>query len=117
MRTNVIGMCYLLHFDKPYVAEQLPGRKLQWAGHYLGWSENLASRLTAHANGNGAHLVHVAMAAGSDWQLARVWEGVDRYYERKLKNRGGRARLCPICQGTGSAIEWRGAHDGLVVVD
>jgi len=109
VRTNVIGTVYLLHFDKPYVAVQLPGRKLQWASHYLGWSEDLATRLAAHARGNGdcANLVRVAMAAGSTWQLARVWAGVDRRTERKLKNRGSRARLCPICLGTGAGIDWQ----------
>jgi hypothetical protein len=109
MRTSVIGTVYLLHFTVPYVAVQHPGKKLQIAKHYLGWSEDLVSRLTAHQKGNGARLVQVVMAAGSDWELARVWENTDRHHERRLKNRGGRTRLCPICLGTGTPIPWQTA--------
>lgn len=107
MRSRVIGYCYLLHFTKPYLAVQVEGRKLQYAQHYLGWSEDLIPRLTAHHRGNGARLVRVARAAGIEWQLARIWPGVDRYTERQLKNRHNHSRLCPICRGTGMAIEWQ----------
>jgi hypothetical protein len=105
MRSHVPGHCYLLHFIVPYVAVQQPGKKLQTARHYLGWSADLLTRLAAHKNGNGARLVRVAKDAGIEWELARVWEG-DRYLERRLKNRGGHSRLCPICLGTGTPIEW-----------
>jgi hypothetical protein len=105
VRSHVAGHIYLLHFVVPYVAVQQPGRKLQYAGHYLGWSEDLFTRLAAHKSGNGARLVRVAKDAGIDWELARLWEG-DRFLERRLKNRGGRGRLCPICLGTGVAIAW-----------
>jgi hypothetical protein len=30
------------------------------------------------------------------WHLARTWPG-DRYEERRIKNRGGKTRLCPSC--------------------
>lgn len=106
MRTNVLGSCYLLHFTQPYVAQRVEGRKQQTVQHYLGWSENLANRLNLHSTGHGARLVRVVRDAGIKWHLARVWEDVDRHYERWLKNRKHSSRLCPLCQGTGSAITW-----------
>jgi hypothetical protein len=106
MRSNVIGYCYLLHFTRPYIPARIVGKKLQYAQHYLGWSEHLIPRLTEHKNGNGARLVHIIQQAGIDWQLARVWGQVDRYFERSLKNQGHAPRMCPLCRGTGVALEW-----------
>jgi hypothetical protein len=105
--THIQGTVYLLHFAVPYVpAYQEPGKRPQCAQHYLGWSSDLVTRLTAHTNGTGANLVRVINEAGISWELARLWEG-DRFLERRLKNRGGRARLCPICRGEGTAIAWQ----------
>jgi hypothetical protein len=75
---------YLLHFDKPY-------------RHYLGWAADLDARLSAHSAGNGGRLMAVIKAAGIGYQLARTWEGADRYRERELKKRHNAPRLCPIC--------------------
>jgi hypothetical protein len=105
MRSHVPGQVYLLHFTVPYVAIQHPGKKYQCAKHYLGWSEDLITRLIAHKKGNGSRLVQVINDAGIEWQLARVWNG-DRFLERQLKKRGGRSRLCPVCLGTGIALQW-----------
>jgi hypothetical protein len=41
--------------------------------------------------------MEVITAAGIRFTLARTWPGT-RTLERRLKNRGGHARLCPICQ-------------------
>jgi hypothetical protein len=38
-------------------------------------------------------------AAGITWRVARVWWGADRAFERRLKNRHGAGRFCPICRG------------------
>jgi hypothetical protein len=105
VRSHVAGHIYLLHFVVPYVAIQQPGKKLQTAGHYLGWSEDLMSRLLAHKNGQGARLTQVIKEAGIEWQLARVWPG-DRFLERQLKKRGGRSRFCPLCLGVGTPLVW-----------
>lgn len=90
--TNVPGTIYLLHFDRPF----------GHAEHYLGWSRNLDARLRHHSNGTGATLLRHVKSAGIGWTLARTWHG-DRFYERRLKNRGGHARICPICRERGSA--------------
>lgn len=82
---------YLLHFDPP----------LAHARHYLGWAKSIEKRTREHFNGTrkSSPLLRAALAQGSTLTLARVWEGEDRNYERRLKNRGGLARQCPICKG------------------
>jgi hypothetical protein len=88
---SVAGTVYLLHFDKPY----------RHAGHYLGWTEGeLSDRIAAHLCGRGARLLAVVVASGISFDLARVWPG-DRHLERRLKKRGGAARLCPLCREHG----------------
>lgn len=78
---------YLIHFDRRY----------QHAGHYCGWTENLAARLARHAAGDGARLLAVIHQADISWCLARVWPGT-RERERQLKRQGGAARRCPLCR-------------------
>lgn len=81
-------MCvYLLHFSSPY----------KHARHYTGFANNLSARLIHHANGTGARLTQVVKAAGLDWEVARIWEGGDKTFERRLKNRKNAPKLCPIC--------------------
>lgn len=84
---SVPGTIYLLHFDAPF----------GHARHYLGWSANLEGRLRHHERGTGATLLRHVADAGISWKLARTWAG-DRHLERRLKNRGGHARICPICR-------------------
>ena len=86
------SVCYLLHFDRPYVSANGKGM----AGHYLGSTKNLKRRLAEHAAGRGARLLAVVQAAGIGWELARLWPG-GRARERQLKRQGGHARLCPLC--------------------
>jgi hypothetical protein len=89
-------LVYLLHFDRLYVP--YPGAPLRdCAGHYTGWTENLAARLTRHAAGDGARLLAVVHQADISWQLARVWPG-RRDRERQLKRQGGASRRCPLCK-------------------
>lgn len=80
------GVIYLLHFDRPY----------RHARHYTGWTTDLQTRLAEHAAGHGARLLAVVAAKGIGWQLARTWTG-PRSRERRLKNRGGASRHCPLC--------------------
>lgn len=87
------GVIYLLHFRVPY----------KHAAHYLGWTESLEQRLAEHGKGRGARLLAVVKEAGGEWELVRTWEG-DRHLERRLKKRGGKSRLCPICQGRKRAM-------------
>lgn len=90
-RNGPRGTVYLIHFATPY----------GHARHYLGWADDLAARIAQHADGHGSRLMSVVNAAGIAWDVARTWTGVDRYVERQLKNRGGAARLCPICNERG----------------
>ena len=86
-----LGTVYLLHFDRPY----------RHARHYTGWTRDLDHRLAEHATGRGARLMSVITDAGIGWQLARTWSA-GRTFERRLKNRHGASRFCPICQQTQS---------------
>ncbi len=79
---------YLIHFEQAY----------KHAQHYLGFTDDLASRLEAHAAGHGARLMSVINSAGITWRCVRTWQG-DRKLERKLKNRKEAPALCPVCAG------------------
>lgn len=83
-----LGTIYLIHFDEPY----------RHAKHYLGWTRDLEARLELHRNGRGARLMSIVSGAGIGWIVARTWERQTRVEERRLKNRGGSARHCPICK-------------------
>ncbi|HWC41615.1 MAG TPA: hypothetical protein VHK02_06490 [Actinomycetota bacterium] len=91
---RLVGICYLLHFDRPIGDLSNPRG---FASHYTGWTLDLAARLQQHAAGRGARLMEVVADAGIGWQLARIWPGT-RTRERSLKRSGGAARRCPVCQ-------------------
>ena len=80
-------MVYLLHFDGPY----------HHARHYMGYSEDVESRIKAHSVGQGARLLEVVRQAGIGWVLARTWPG-GRDLERRLKRWKNSPELCPICR-------------------
>jgi predicted GIY-YIG superfamily endonuclease len=82
-----MGTVYLIHFEEP----------LAHAQHYLGFTDDLLTRLEQHRKGNGSRLMQVVGERGIDWILARTWQG-SRKLERKLKNRKNSPRLCTICQ-------------------
>jgi len=81
------GTTYLLHFDRPY----------GHARHYVGWTQDLAARLQAHARGRGARLVQVVVKAGIGFRLARTWPESTRDREDLIKHAGGARRYCPEC--------------------
>ncbi len=90
---------YLLHFDRPY----------KHAAHYTGWTTNLSARLWQHEIGRGARLTEVILLAGIGWQLARTWTA-DRTFERRLKNRHGASKYCPICKESRSRNPMEGGR-------
>ena len=89
-----VGVIYLLHFDRP-IGDLANSRG--FASHYTGWTLDLPARLVDHAHGRGARLMQVIGELGIGWQLARIWTGT-RSRERSLKQQGGAARRCPVCQ-------------------
>jgi hypothetical protein len=93
MRENVSGTVYLLCFT--------PGLRVtgnRFARHYLGWTEGAVDdRVATHLSGQGSPLVKAALSAGCEVECVRTWEGVDRYFERKLKRQRCAPRLCPTC--------------------
>ncbi len=86
---GVIGTVYLLHFERAF----------GHARHYCGWTSlSLEQRLKRHNTSQGARLLLAVRRAGIKYTVAQVWENQDRNFERKLKNRGGLARVCPLCR-------------------
>ncbi len=88
--TDHRGIVYLIHFKTPF----------KHARHYIGFCEfgNLEKRMEKHRNGNGSKLMAAVTAAGIEWEVAKIWENVDRGFERQLKNRNGASRFCPFCK-------------------
>lgn len=88
--TDFRGIVYLIHFEKP----------LKHARHYIGFCEfgNLEKRMEQHRKGNGSKLMAAVNEAGIGWEVAKIWENVDRSFERRLKNRNGASRFCPFCK-------------------
>ena len=84
-----VGTVYLIHFDEP----------LGHALHYMGWTDDLDRRLDQHQTGRGSRLMAVVVERGIAWRVAKSWENETRVTERKMKNRGGLRRQCPICRG------------------
>lgn len=89
---------YLLHLTVPLSrgTSTSTGQPLK-AQHYIGYAHDLKRRLAHHRNGTGAHFTAVAVQAGAELKLARVWDGADRTWERRLKNYKKAHLLCPLC--------------------
>lgn len=89
-----VGWCYLLHLERPF----------RHARHYLGWTaaESVYDRIERHRAGAGANFLRHVNDAGIGYELVRVWPG-GRVMERRLKNRGGASRLCPVCRAERAA--------------
>ena len=90
-----MGKVYLIHFDKPLGN---PKKKHGQAQHYIGYTEDLKTRLEEHERGNGAKIMAAVSKRGIPWKIVRVWTG-DGNFERKLKNRKNAKHLCPLCRG------------------
>jgi hypothetical protein len=91
------GSVYLLHFDPG-----LPVTGNRVARHYLGFAKHdVAARIAQHLRRQGSPLVAAVLAAGGRVTLERVWAGVDRSFERRLKRRHETPRLCPRCTREG----------------
>jgi hypothetical protein len=102
---NIPGTVYLIHFDEPICpvprtvdpqTGKITGHTTQ---HYIGWAEpgRLMDRIDQHRKGQGARLTQVAKERDIGFQLVRVWDDQDRYFERELKNRKSGPKLCPVC--------------------
>lgn len=85
-------MVYLIHFKVRY----------KHAGHYIGFVDGdrrkLNRRIKKHREGRGARLLQVLKENDIEWEVVHVWEDGDRNFERRLKNRGGACRICPVCR-------------------
>ncbi len=89
---------YLLHFDQPIPRGLSPNGKPLTCGHYLGYADDLDTRLAKHKAGNGARLMSVLNERGIGWVIGRIWPDGDRTLESKLKRQKNAPRLCNLCR-------------------
>lgn len=84
---------YLLHLDQPYCH----------ARHYLGWSNQLLTRLREHVAG-GSRSTALLQAVAEEhigWRLVRLWRfpsvGEGLRFEARLKRQHASHLVCPVC--------------------
>jgi hypothetical protein len=73
--------------------------------NYIGYADELAVRIAVQLAGNAqaAALMRAFIAAGVGVELARIWPGATKRFERQLKRqKNAPRRLCPICRGSPS---------------
>jgi predicted GIY-YIG superfamily endonuclease len=85
--TLLINGVYLIHAHK----------KLHHAQHYIGYSSNIAVRIAMHKQGHGSKLIKAFNDNGITWEVARIWQGETRTFERMLHDSKRSPYLCPIC--------------------
>ena|SRR5579883_1846434 len=102
---------YLLHFDQPF------GLGKQFCRHYLGTAYDVYARVKKHSSGKSdSKFMRHVIAAGVKIVLARTWPG-GRDLERRLKENGHFARLCPICQAQKYAERMARKHPGQIAFE
>lgn len=84
-----MGYVYILHFNTKY----------RHAAHYVGFANSdVDKRIERHRNGgSGAKLMDAISENGIGFQVARIWENADRWFERRIKRRKNTKNLCPVC--------------------
>jgi hypothetical protein len=93
---------YLFHADEPIGNLSNPRAM---ARHYIGYADKLTERIAIQLAGNAqaAALMRAFIAAGVGVELARIWPGATKRFERRLKRqKNAPRRLCPICRGAPS---------------
>ena len=94
-----LGAVYLLHF----LGGGIPHGSQAATRHYCGFAIDPMARIKRHYEGTSwVRLMEVAKERGISFTVARIWEGVTRGFERKLKDAGGLSRHCPICKAEGT---------------
>jgi predicted GIY-YIG superfamily endonuclease len=84
---HTIGTVYLVH----------AARALRGARHYLGFTQDVAARVSRHKKGRGTPLLGEMTRRGIPWRVVRRWNRRDGHFEKDLKRRYALADLCPVC--------------------
>ena len=85
-----IGDVYVLRFTQN-------GQPVKLADHaelYVGWARDVEARVSCHRTGikgKGAAITAAAIQNGFELEVVLVIKGVDRYFERAIKNRKSHA--------------------------
>jgi len=86
-KLTLTAVVYLLHFDRPYRGPMQ---------HYVGFTDDLETRLDDHRNGTGGATTRRAYSQGIGFTLARTWWPGSRQLERQVKDCGP-VNYCPLC--------------------
>ncbi len=78
--TRPVGYVYLVLLERP-----LPGGR-----HYVGYTDDLETRIASHRAGTGAQFLKQANEAGIAWMVVRVWMNAGRDKERSVKGMSAR---------------------------
>ena len=74
---------YVLHFSEPIGESQNGDEEYEpHARHYVGYTCDMDRRIKEHRRGSGGHLCRVAKARGVTIEIAHVWVGAGRGFER-----------------------------------
>jgi hypothetical protein len=95
---------YLFHADQPIGNLSNPRAM---ARHYIGYADRLTERIAVQLAGRqqAAALMRAFIAAGIGVELARIWPGAPRRFERQLKRqKNAPRRICPICRAARPAL-------------
>ena len=94
MSTSPIGWVYLVCFER---AIGDPANPRGSARHYLGWADDVDTRMAEHRAGRGARILAACVRQGVGFDVVRMWAGADRAFERRIKRHHNAWRLCPSC--------------------
>ena len=91
------GTVYLIHFSRPF----------HHASHYIGWTRArfILGRIRRHKAGHGARILRALVQNCIPFKVVRVWQNVDRNFERKLKNRKQSSVFCPVCVAAKNGVK------------
>lgn len=92
MDADTLGVVYLLHYEQP----------MHHAQHYLGWTNDLPTRLRMHASGTDAARAKCVITTeftrrNIEFAVACTWTGT-LALEKQLKRQKNSRRLCPLCR-------------------
>lgn len=83
---------YILRFDRPLGNSRHPNGR---AKHYIGYAKDtrLYQRLHQHRAGRGSAIMRACYERGIDFEPVHVFWGMERTFERWLKNKKETPRL------------------------
>lgn len=107
-----MGAIYIIHLAEPIGKRQSnevraqyghgPRKTESWtpqAQHYMGFADNVETRIKRHLAGNGSHFMARVAQLGVKWRAFVLEEGPDVMPRREkwYKKQHNGPRFCPLC--------------------